>query len=99
MSTDRLIVRIVVFTLAIVAVGGFVVLALCALTHTTVPDALDRYSFGALTALMALLSKTSTAPDEPQPVEVVNEPADPVPVKEPPLRLPGTPLVEDTNPI
>lgn len=92
MNTDKLVIRIVVCTLAVISVGGYIVLAACALTHTQIPDALDRFAFGALTALMALLSKTSTDHDT-QPVEVVNADTQPVPVDATPLVTPS-PLPE-----
>lgn len=49
-----------------------------ALEEKTIPDALIGLGGTSLGALGAMLSKTSTGP---QPVHVINPPADPVPVE------------------
>lgn len=79
MSTDRLTVRVVVFTLAGVVIGGAASMVFLTATHTTIPDALDRLVSIALGAIAGLLAKTSTA-DAPQDVTVVNPADAPVPV-------------------
>lgn len=78
MNSDLFPVRVVVIALAFVVVGGLVAVVFLASTGTTIPDALDRLVFTALGSLGTILAKTSGA--APQDVQVVNAPADPVPV-------------------
>lgn len=84
MSTDRFTVRLIATGLLLIAVlvvcGGF---WLTDHEHT-IPDALIAIGSGALGGVSTLLASTSTrhADDPPQPVNVVNEPADPVAVEE-----------------
>ncbi len=72
MSTDRLTIRTVVFTLASVVVVGVTAMVLLAATHTAIPDQLDRLVVGALSGLVGLLAKTSSNepsvdPEPPRP--------------------------------
>lgn len=90
MSTDRLTVRVVVGTLALVVVGGVAVMALLATTHTAIPDQLDRLVSLCAGGLIALLAKTSTG-DDAQDVQVVNDDTQPVPVDTAP-QIPPPPL-------
>lgn len=76
--TDRRIPLIVVATLAAVVIIGLGAMAYLATTQTPIPDQLDRLTFGALTALGAILATTRGS--EPAPVVVQNKPDDPVPV-------------------
>jgi hypothetical protein len=76
--TDRFPSRVVVVALAFVVTAGLGALVFLASTGTTIPDALDRLIFTALGSLGTILAKTSGA--VPEPVQVMNEPADPVPV-------------------
>ena len=80
MKADLFPTRVVVVALALVVVGGLGSIVFLASTQTPIPDALDRLIFSALGALGALLAKTSGTVAEK--VEVVNGPADPVPVEE-----------------
>lgn len=64
---------IVVIVLGIVAVGGGAAMSYLAMTQTPIPDQLDRYAFGALTALCAILATTRS-----ESVTVDNPPSDPV---------------------
>lgn len=57
-----------------VVVGGIVL----AIDGKTIPDALIALGAGAVASVGSILAHTST--NEPQPVNVVNPPADPVPV-------------------
>lgn len=99
MSTDRMTVRTVVFTLAAVVLGGVAAMVFLTATGRLIPDQLDRVVSVSLGAIGGILAKTSSSgDDEPQQVEVVNEPTNAVPVDTagpppPPLRLPGTPGV------
>jgi hypothetical protein len=81
---DQFPIRVVVLALGMVVVGGMLVIAYLATTQTAIPDSLDRLVFGALTAVTALLAKTSTTPAGGAPVEIVNDNANPVPVAEQP---------------
>lgn len=69
--TDRFVVRVVVLGLLALGVLALAGITACALTGHSVPDVLQNIAVGALTALGAVLAKTST---EPQPVVVQNEP-------------------------
>lgn len=77
MTTDTFPVRAVIIVLGLaglIVVCGEVFLAS---TGTTIPDSLDRLGIFALGAIAGILSSTRGA----APVEVVNDPANPVPVE------------------
>lgn len=65
--SDRRIPLIVVLTLAAVVVVGTGFMGYLATTQTPIPDQLDRLTFGALTAIGAILATTRSS-SEPQPV-------------------------------
>ena len=78
--TDLFPVRVVVVALAIVLVGSVAAVTFLSFTQTQIPDLLGQLAVGSMTATTALLAKTSGTLAEK--VEVVNGPADPVPVEE-----------------
>lgn len=82
--TDRRVVLIVVIMLGVFALGGLA--ALTWLVHGKTPGdqlAIIAGPMGvALGALSAVLVSTRTADGPPQAVNVVNPPADPIPVEE-----------------
>lgn len=74
---------IVVATLSIVAIGGLAIMGYLAFAEKAIPDQIDRFAFGALTAIGAILATTRGAAEEGvTPVEVVNPPTDPVPTED-----------------
>lgn len=81
-SSDGFAVKIVVCTLAVIAVGGFASISYLAFTGTAIPDQLDRLIAGAVGALIGILAATRTGTTD---VQVVNEgPGEAVPVAESP---------------
>ena len=76
--TDGRIPLIVVVTLAVVVVLGEAAMAYLAFTGTAIPDQLDRIATLAIGALAAILATTRGT--DPAPVQVMNEPDEPVPV-------------------
>lgn len=80
--TDRKTVNYVVGGLAaglLIAVVGIIALAM---TDHVIPDILENLAIGALTALGAVLARTSSSDDVATPVTVVNNASDPVPTTE-----------------
>lgn len=77
---DQKTVRLVIIMLGLVGlsvvIGGIVL----AIDAKTIPDALIALGAGAVASIGSILAHTST--NEPQPVSVVNPPAEPVPVAE-----------------
>lgn len=71
----------VVGGLVALALGGLIGIITLAVLHVAIPDVLQNVTIGSMTALGGILSKTSTSEDDPQPVQVMNAPADPVPVE------------------
>ena len=67
---------IVVTTLALVAVGGLAIMGYLAFFEKPIPDQIDRFAFGALTAIGAILATTRS-----ETVTVANQPDEPVPVE------------------
>lgn len=59
-STDRGTVRLVVLVLGLVAVAGIVLIGVLAYQAKAVPDALIALASASLSAVAALLAKTST---------------------------------------
>lgn len=80
---DRKVVLAVVVGLIAATLTATLGLIFLAATGETVPDGLVPIATGALGALAGLLASTRTS-DQPQPVQVANEPGDPVPVAEQP---------------
>lgn len=80
MTSDHWSVRVVVGTICVCAVLGVVAVSYLAITGTTIPDQLDRLITLFAGGVLGVLARTSSGPDDPQAVEVVNDPADPVPV-------------------
>jgi hypothetical protein len=81
---DRKVVLAIVGTLGAAALVALVGMVLLAWTGKPQPDGLVPIATGALGALAALLASTRTTSEQPQPVQVANEPGDPVPVAEQP---------------
>lgn len=79
MNAELFNVRIVIILLGLIATVSLTFAGLLALDEKAIPDILVATVSGSLAALGALLSKTSTGPQE---VQVMNQPADPVPTKE-----------------
>lgn len=81
---DQKTVRLVIIMLGLiglsVVVGGIVL----AIDSKTVPDAMIAIGAGAVASVGSILAHTST--NEPQPVQVVNEPAEAVPVADVPAK-------------
>ena len=74
------------FRIIAVAVAGVLVLCVVGIVVLTlgdkaVPDILENVTVGALTGLVGLLASPKGG-DAPQEVQVVNHPAEPVPVRE-----------------
>ena len=82
--TDRKIVLAVVVTLGFLAVTSLVGIVMLAVLEKPVPDVLQNVGIGSMSAVAALLAKTSTS--ETQPVSVENPPSDPVMVETAPAR-------------
>lgn len=79
--TDRSTINLVVGILGLVAlvlVAGAIFLTF---QEKSVPGELWTLAGGAVGAFSSLLARTGPSGGEPQPVEVVNVPADPVPVE------------------
>lgn len=81
-SSDSFAVHVVVVTIAAGAVIGLIVVGYLATTGTAIPDQLDRLVTLFAGALIGVLARTSSSSDAQQ-VQVVNQPADPVPVEVP----------------
>jgi hypothetical protein len=79
MTTDRFAVRAVVIFLGVAVLIGLALGGYLAANDHTVPDFIVATVSGALGALAGILASTRGS-DEPTPVNVVNVPADPVPV-------------------
>lgn len=79
--TDRLTVRVVVAALALGVLAGLALIGWLASTQTPIPDALDRLTNLLAGGLIGVLASTRTSVDDPAPVQVVNEPDDPVNVE------------------
>ena len=75
--TDQRTVRIVLYTLAFVLVASVAGELGLAFLERAIPDQIDRLANIALGAVASILVRTSS---EPQEVQVMNQPADPVPV-------------------
>jgi TRAP-type C4-dicarboxylate transport system permease small subunit len=73
-------VMVVVVTLATISILGMGIMGYLAMTQTPIPDQIDRLTFGALTALGALLA-TTRGNDQSTPVTVVNNSDQAVPVE------------------
>jgi hypothetical protein len=80
--SDSFAVKVVVCTLAIVTLGVVASVAFLSFTTTAIPDPLTRIGDVSLGALVGILAATRTS--GAQPVEVVNEADQPVPVDETP---------------
>lgn len=79
--TDRFTVRAVVVFLGLIAVATVLGGMWLTFTEHQLPDALISIGSTALGGLTGfLISSRSVAEGEPQPVQVTNTPADPVPV-------------------
>ena len=81
MTSDHFAVRVVVVTIAAGAIIGLVAVGYLATTGTTIPDQLDRLVTLFAGALIGVLARTSSV-DDTQQVQVMNEPAEPIPVEE-----------------
>lgn len=79
MNEDRFPIRAVIVVLGLVGLICVVGEVWLASTSTTIPDSLDRLGIFALGAVAGILSKTSAAAE---PVQVVNEADDAIPVEE-----------------
>lgn len=79
--SDAFAVRVVTVTLAVVTLGVLAAVAFLSFTQTAIPDPLTRIGDVSLGALVGILAATRTSA---QPVEVVNDPDQPVPVDETP---------------
>lgn len=80
--SDAFAVRVVTVTLAIVTLGVLAAVAFLSFTQTAIPDPLTRIGDVSLGALVGILAATRTS--GAQPVEVVNEADQPVPVDDAP---------------
>lgn len=78
--TDRFTVRVVVATLAASVLGGLAAMAYLAMTQTPIPDQLDRLVNFLAGGLAGVLVSTRSTGDPAQPVEIVNNEDQPVPV-------------------
>jgi hypothetical protein len=81
-NSDTFAVRVVVVVLGVGVLLGLGTMAILAVMETPIPDQLDRLVTLMGGALIGVLAKTSTtgADDPPQPVQVMNEPDEGVPV-------------------
>lgn len=82
MNTDTKVVLTVVRAVALALVASIAAIVLLAMLGKTIPDGLGDVAQGALVAISALLARTSSSPDQPQPVTVENEADAPVPTVE-----------------
>jgi hypothetical protein len=82
MPSDKFSVRAVVIVLAIVAIGSLAAMVGLTIVHQQVPDSIDRAFTLSLGALIGVLAQTRTGGQPAQDVNVVNEPANPVPVEQ-----------------
>jgi hypothetical protein len=76
--TDRRVFQTVVLILGGTLLACVIAIAVLAGIGKSIPDILQNLAVGSLTGLAGLLSKGPS--DEPQNVNVVNPPTDPVPV-------------------
>lgn len=77
--TDHRIPFVVVITLSVGVLIGLGSMAFMAMTQTAIPDQFDRLVTFLAGGLAGILATTRGA-EEVQPVQVMNEPADAVPV-------------------
>lgn len=77
--TDKRTIQIVALALALVVVGAVVSATITALADKSLPDLVGDLAKVAIGALGSLLASTRTG-DQVAPVNVVNEPSEPVPV-------------------
>lgn len=80
MSSDSFAVKVAVCVLAFIAVSGSICIQALALLERGIPEEVVVSAGAAVTGILGLLAATRTGP---APVEVVNAPADPVPVEVP----------------
>lgn len=81
--TDKFVVRAVTITICFNVTLGVALVGYLASTGTTIPDQLDRLTTLFAGALIGFLVKTGVDHlAEAQDVNVVNEPKDPIPVKD-----------------
>jgi len=88
-TTNKGIIAIVIITLAINATIGLCILGYCLLFQVK-PDqvlltafvAMVNYLLGVISGVLSKTSPTATTTSDPQSVQVVNEPGDPVPTEE-----------------
>ena len=88
MKPNKAVVYMVVGTLAFAVILYAVTLTLCAYHATTPPEdvltAFKDLAIFASGALAALLARTGSHPEEPQDVNVINKPNEPVPTTDQP---------------
>jgi hypothetical protein len=77
--TDRRTFQTVILVLGAALILSLLSIAVLAGLDKNAPSILDNLAVGSLTGLAGLLAR-GPGGDEPQPVNVVNEPNDPVPV-------------------
>ena len=82
--TDRLVIRMVVVILGVVAIGGLGLVGALSYAGRPIPDALIAITSAALSAVAALLSRTGSEPAGPQQVIVANPPQAPAQVEQVP---------------
>lgn len=83
MNDERTTINIVVGLLGLVVLFGMGIGGYLAIDDKNVPDFIIATTSGAIGAIASLLSKTSSGPT---PVQVVNEPAEAVPVADVPVK-------------
>ena len=86
MSTDKFTINAVVVGLIALGLAVIVGAVVLTLNDKQVSDALWGLAGTAVGALGSLLARTTTSDGEPTPVNVVNVPADPVPVDTTPAK-------------
>jgi hypothetical protein len=77
--TDRKVFLTVVITLGVTLISCVAAIATLAALHVDSPGILDNLAVGSLTGLAGLLAR-GPHDEQPQDVNVVNAPNDPVPV-------------------
>lgn len=83
--TDQKTVRLVIAILGLLALAVVVGGVILAVTDRSIPDALIAIGAGAAASVGSILAKTSGTSD-PQPVNIVNVPSDPVPTTDVPAK-------------
>lgn len=81
MTSDHFSVRAVIFILGLAGLVAVASMVFLAMTHTAIPDQLDRIATFSLGVLSGILAQTRT-PNEPVEVQVSNPSTDPVQVEE-----------------